>query len=539
MGLYRDKLFEFAPVIQRKYEKKGPDVVCQVIGVEGWLEEYYKLEYLKAVEEFWEHSDGNLVGKRFFLITEEENVGIKAAFAIVNYPLKVAGEAGCDCTMTRLSNMKEYSFLLTGAVPEKEIMYFTGLDEDKDYEISAKLRCIMSCKASLQFVQLKESQLHMPWARELLMNKECEIVYLPKCTRTYYETVMEKLLEGERYRLDKSIREGQLLHNIQKKCGSTFGEEDIAWSLDQAEKSARCRGSNRYFQAEDFRLDSYTDTSAINKLEKMTGLAKVKWIAREYVAFSREKLRNEKLTDICKHLIFEGKPGTGKTMCGELLAQIMSEQGQTNGVFVVASRRDIIGEYVGQTAPKIAGLFEKARKGVLFVDEAGFLLHTTKNSFNQEAVKEFVRYMEQYQDVMVIFALYPGEVEDFLKLDAGLCSRISRVVSFEDYSEKELWYITRQMCKDRGYEVSEECEEMICTYMRERRIMLGEEFGNAREGRKLVEAAVIARSLRCYEEEVVEEKLWLTAEDFSYGIQSLYREPEKKSRAIGFVVGGV
>ncbi|MBQ7776613.1 MAG: AAA family ATPase [Lachnospiraceae bacterium] len=540
MGVYREKLFELAPVIHRRYEKKGSDVTCQVLKVEGWLKEYYDLEYLRVVPEFFEYGDGMLNNKRIFLITEEENVGLKAAFAIINYPLYGDMEGACNNTITRLQSMKEYSFLLTGGVPEREIMYFTGLaEEDKDFELGTKLRCIMSCQASLQFVQLKEEQLDMPWARELLMNKECEVIYLPKCSRTYYIEVMEKLLAGERYRLDASLNVEQLLFHLQKKCGNKFGEEDMAWSLDQAEKSARCRGDYRYFKTEDFRLDSYTGKSSMKTLDGMTGLSEVKQLAYEYAALEREQLRNEKLTDICKHVIFVGKPGTGKTMCGRLLAQIMSEQGQTNGSFVQATRKDIIGEYVGQTAPKVAGLFTKARKGVLFVDEAGFMLHETRDSFTQEAVKEFIRYMELYQDVMVIFALYPGEVDAFLKLDVGLSSRISRVVPFEDYSEQELLAITRGMCEAKGYQLAENCEEMICSYMKEQRRKLGNEFGNAREGRKLVETAVIARSIRCFEEENPEEIPSLTPEDFSYGIRRLYRESGRKAATIGFVTGGV
>lgn len=549
MGVYREKLSELAPVLQRRYEWKESDVMCQVVTAKEWHKKYYELEYLKAVTEYFDYSEGSINDKRFFLITEEENVGIKAAFAIMHYPLYggiqgdcryVTKEEGCNNTLTRFESMREYSFLLTGGVPEKEIMYFTGLaEEEKDFELGTKLRCIMGCQASLQFVQLKKEQLNMPWARELLKNRECEIIYLPKCSASYYPQIAERLLEGERYRLGEGLSIAGLVRCIQKKSGSKFGEEDIAWSFDQAEKSARGRGDYRYMIMEDFKLDLGNARSPLQVLNEMTGLREMKLLAREVAALQKEQLRNEKLKEICKHVIFVGKPGTGKTLCGKLLTQIMSEQGQTGGSFVQATRKDIIGEYVGQTAPKVAGLFAKARRGVLFVDEAGFLLHEARNSFNQEAVKEFVRYMELYQDVMVIFALYPGEVEDFLKLDVGLSSRISRVVPFEDYSEQELLNITREMCEARGYRLAEECEEMICAYMKEQRRKLGDEFGNAREGRKLVETAVIARSIRCFEKDTIEEQPYLTPEDFSYGMQRLYIQQEKKGVSIGFVAGGV
>jgi len=559
MGVYSEKLFELVPVIRRNYEKKSLDTMCQVITVEGWLEQYYEIEYLKVVPEYLESNDGIITGKRFFLITEEENVGLKAAFAILNYPLYTGmremgmleeggdmlssfakGERSCNSSLTRLSTIKEYSYLLTGATSDTEIMYFTGLEEEAgDLNLENKLRCIMSCNASLQFVQLQEEQLDMPWVRELLMNRECEIINFPRCSQAHYVKLMNELLEGERYRLDDSLHLAQILNSIRKKCGNKFGEEYIAWIFDLAEKRARSRRDYRYFKAEDLKLDSYSLTSPLKKLKDMTGLTEMKQLAYEYAALSKEQLRNEKLADICKHVIFEGKPGTGKTMCGKIMAQVMSEQGQSNGVFVIAARKDIVGEYVGQTAPKVSGLFNKARRGILFVDEAGFLLHEGRNSFNQEAVKEFVRYMELYRDVMVIFALYPGEVDDFLKLDVGLSSRISRVITFKDYSEQELLDITRGMCEEKGYQLSEDSEEIIRTYMRGQRKSLGEEFGNAREGRKLVEAAVIARSVRCFDEIVLEETPVLIAEDFIYGINRLYQERGKKTSSIGFVAGGM
>lgn len=536
MGMYRDKLGEAVPVVKRMLQKKGEMICCSIM-MEQWRKEYYETVYLKPVWNHLENGDGIIYDKCYFLVTDEESVGVKAAFAVLNYPLFEAEQESQNISRSMMffKAKNEYDGWLRGGSGKEAISYFTGLNEENMNELELKMQCIMSCDSRIRFVQIKEEYLSRPWVRELLEHKESEIICLPKMTFDYYMNIMEWLLKGERYRLDSALKKEQIVRNIQKKCSDRFCEEEVAWSLDQAEKSAIARDDFRSLKPDDFRLDVYDYASPMKKLNEMIGLEAVKTLAHEYAALSREQMRNVKVSNICKHVVFVGRPGTGKTMCGELLAQIMAEHGQSNGNFIVASRKDIVAEYVGQTAPKVAKLFTQARKGVLFVDEAGFLLHDQKGSFNQEAIKEFVRYMELYQDVMVIFALYPGEAEEFLKLDAGLRSRISRVIPFEDYSEKELFYIVRRMCEDRGYKMSENTEEIIREYLQKQRRLLGEEFGNAREGRKLVESAVIARSMRCYDDERKEEEPILIAEDFAYGIRRLEQgRGKQKALAIGF-----
>lgn len=557
MGLYSDKLQELAPVLKRYYIRDEKSVLHQYVSIEGCPEDYYASPYLEQIKDFCGCSD-DMMGKRVFLITEEENIGIKAAFGIMNYPLyanwdeicEQMEEAGYETNhlvikkadgspvQMRLVTMKDYSVLLTGAMSEKEVFYFTGLDEndDSDFLFENKLKCIMSCPALLQFVQLKREQVDTPWARELMMNRECEVIYLPKVESSYYTQILNDLLLGERYSLDKCLKPERMIRNMMKKCAGRFGEEDIAWSLDQAEKHARLRGEYHVLGAVDFPFDSYEELSPLSRLEQMTGLNNMKNLAFECAALVKEQMRNSLLTDVCKHVIFKGRPGTGKTMCGRILAQIMAEQGQSNGVFIQASRKDIIGEHVGQTAPKVAGLFAKARNGILFVDEAGFLMHEARASYNQEAIKEFVRYMELYQDVTVIFALYPHEVEEWLKMDAGLSSRISRIVEFEDYTEDELLEIAEGMCKGKGYKLEEAAKGIIRTYISRRSKLLGDEFGNAREARKLVESAIIARSIRCYECDTEDKELVLLAGDFEYGVKRLRQEKGKKTAQIGFAI---
>ena len=555
MGIYSDKLCETVPVVKRVLRKKG-EMICCNIEIEQWMKAYYDVEYLKPVWDCLESREENIYDKCYFLVTEEEAIGVKAAFAVLNFPLfeegEMIGENNHDGdyqfgqketknekSLTYFSAKTEYAGWLREIEDKNCVYYFSGINEGDMNELELKLKCIMSCDSRIKFVQIKEQYLNRSWVRELLKNKECEIIYLPKVKFDYYSKIMEILIEGERHKLDSSLSRTKILRNIQRKCGNWFCEEEIAWSLDQAEKSAIGRWDFRNLKPEDFKLDVYDYDSPMKKLDEMIGLDAIKILAHEYAALSREQTRNEKVLDICKHVVFVGKPGTGKTMCGELLAKIMAEQGQSNGNFILASRKDIVAEYVGQTAPKIAELFHKARRGVLFVDEAGFLLHDTKGSYIQEAIKEFVRYMELYQDVTVIFALYPGEVDDWLKLDAGLRSRISRIIPFEDYSEPELLNITKRMCEDREYHIPGITEEIIRLYLCRQKQSKGEEFGNAREGRKLVEAAVIARSMRCYDSEISEKEPMLIAEDFEYGIKRLEQgEKQHNSIPMGFAAGG-
>ena len=116
------------------------------------------------------------------------------------------------------------------------------------------------------------------------------------------------------------------------------------------------------------------------------------------------------------------------------------------------------------------------------------------DSFLEEALKEFVRYMEIYPDVMVIFAMYDNEVDAFLEKDIGLKSRISEIVCFDDYTLDELWRIEKKMLSDLGYSVDQGCRETFDGYMNSR--MKNQDFGNARESRRLAEACVKAVCVR-------------------------------------------
>lgn len=372
---------------------------------------------------------------------------------------------------------------------------FTGAGIWNDWE--AVLQTIAVCKVTHQYIEVDEKQLSLPAVQRLIYEYGFDIVHLPKLDKDYYEKeVLDVLLEQAPYELQVECGKSEWLRRLQKKRGHYFGEEDIAILLDMGVEHATKEGRSNLILKDFNTTISAEDISAWDRLLKLTGLDNLKDVAEEQVAFLQEQLENDKLNSGHEHMVFYGKPGTGKSTCAQLLADIFDEMGCGNGNFVVATRKDLIGEYVGHTAPKVAKCFEEARGGILFVDEAGFFLNKNSGGFVDEALKEFVRYMEQYEDVMVIFAMYPQEAKEFLQLDIGLSSRIKRCVEFKDYSEKELVQIAVQMFEENGYTLDKKSYSVIREYIRMAKEKEKEQFGNARSMRKLVETSIKEISLR-------------------------------------------
>ena len=174
------------------------------------------------------------------------------------------------------------------------------------------------------------------------------------------------------------------------------------------------------------------------------------------------------------------------------------------------------------------------------MDEAGFFLNEYSDGFVYEAIKEFVRFMERYQDVTIIFAMYKSGVQDFLNLDAGLTSRISRMVYFPDYSMEELWKIAQYMIEKNGYHIRQPFGiSAIRRYLME--APEKENFGNARTVRKLVESIIIAASIRHMKEKEDgiedDDPFGIKVQDARAGIEKLKNESETENqkRTIGFV----
>ena len=236
------------------------------------------------------------------------------------------------------------------------------------------------------------------------------------------------------------------------------------------------------------------------ELAGLVGLAPIKEQVRRLVAEARaDQLRQAAgmpESDRSRHMVFVGNPGTAKTTVARLLARIYAELGTlSNGHLVEASRVDLVGQYIGQTSPKVRRLFNKASGGVLFIDEAYALIpHDSHRDFGVEAVSTLLKLMEDRRDeVVVIVAGYPAEMQRFLSSNPGLASRFPKTLTFEDYNDDELYSIFELTARRQGFEVGPGVEERV-------RALIPEPhpagFGNGRFVRNVFEEAVSIQAER-------------------------------------------
>lgn len=239
-------------------------------------------------------------------------------------------------------------------------------------------------------------------------------------------------------------------------------------------------------------------------LSNMHGLDRPKKIIREILTHARIRERRAKmgLKNSCSsmHMVFTGNPGTAKTTVARLFAGILKDEGiLRTGAFVEAGRKDLIGEYVGQTAPKVTSCFERAAGGVLFIDEAYSMVDGYRG-YCDEAISTIVQEMENRRDdVVVIFAGYPEPMHSFLDQNEGLKSRISYYVPFDDYTPDELYEIMRIQANEKDYMFAKGVREAVMPIFQ--KAATQKDFGNGRFTRNLIEHAIMKQSERLEAEE--------------------------------------
>ena len=212
------------------------------------------------------------------------------------------------------------------------------------------------------------------------------------------------------------------------------------------------------------------------------------------------------------HMCFSGNPGTGKTTVAMRMAQILHELGYVrSGHLVAVTRDDLVGQYIGHTAPKTKEVLKKAMGGVLFIDEAYYLYRPeNERDYGQEAIEILLQVMEnQRDDLVVILAGYKDRMDTFFMCNPGMNSRIAHHIDFPDYQEDELAQIAQHMLSAQNYRLNEEAEKAFAKYLHLRKQQ--PHFANARSVRNALERARLRQASRLFANPNKE----LTADDLS------------------------
>lgn len=258
-----------------------------------------------------------------------------------------------------------------------------------------------------------------------------------------------------------------------------------------------------YNQDEEIDEDYKTLDDILFEMNQLVGLTKVKEKVNDLIAFQKVQLLREKSglksQKETLHMAFTGNPGTGKTTVARIVGRIYKKLSLlSKGHFIEVSRTDLIAGYQGQTALKVKKVIEKAKGGVLFIDEAYSITENDhSDSYGRECLTELTKALEDYrEDLVVIVAGYTEPMNKFFESNPGLKSRFNTFIEFDDYSPDELDEILLSMCKKNDYALDNKAKEKIHLYFEQQASSKVENFANGRLVRNLYDDLIMNHARR-------------------------------------------
>lgn len=242
----------------------------------------------------------------------------------------------------------------------------------------------------------------------------------------------------------------------------------------------------------------------LDKLEReLIGLKPVKTRIREIAALLLVERMRKQMSLSAKtptlHMCFTGNPGTGKTTVALRMAEILHKlEYVREGHLVSVTRDDLVGQYIGHTAPKTKEVIKKAMGGVLFIDEAYYLYKPeNERDYGAESIEILLQVMENNRDdLVVILAGYKDKMDKFFQSNPGMRSRIAHHIDFPDYSPAELLAISKLMLAEQNYRFSAEAEKAFAEYIKRR--MTQPHFANARSIRNALDRSRLRQANRLF-----------------------------------------
>jgi probable Rubsico expression protein CbbX len=269
-------------------------------------------------------------------------------------------------------------------------------------------------------------------------------------------------------------------------------------------------------KADKIDIQALLEESHINEVldtldQDLIGLVPVKLRIREiaaYLLITKARLQlGIEATKPSLHMCFTGNPGTGKTTVALKTAEMLHRLGYIRQNHVISvTRDDLVGQYIGHTAPKTKEIIKKAMGGVLFIDEAYYLYKPeNERDYGQEAIEILLQTMENYRDdLVVILAGYQDRMGTFFKSNPGLSSRIAHHIDFPDYNDNELMEITTLMANDMSYNLDENAQKAMCEYIQKRKLQ--PHFANARSIRNALDRARLRQANRIFNNAIKHKK---------------------------------
>lgn len=264
----------------------------------------------------------------------------------------------------------------------------------------------------------------------------------------------------------------------------------------------------------DLTNEEYNIKELMDELNELVGLKNVKEKVNDLFAYQKvKKLRKEAglyTANNTMHLAFTGNPGSGKTTVARIVGRIYKQLGLlSKGQFIEVSRTDLIAGYQGQTALKVREVIERAKGGVLFIDEAYSITENDQSdSYGRECLTELTKALEDYRDdLVVIVAGYTEPMNNFFSANQGLKSRFNNFIEFDDYNIQELEEILEMMCRKNNFVIDKVAKEKIRKLLEKNIVDLKDNFSNGRFVRNIYEDLIMNHARRVAKLEMINREI--------------------------------